>query len=72
MIKNSNVPSYRKHRQSGQAVVTLPDGLGSRRDILLGKFGTRESRMEYARVVTEWEAVGSAFASAGSLEGPDQ
>jgi integrase len=58
MSRSSHVPSYRKHRQSGQAIVTLPDGLGSRRDIMLGWYGTKESRMEYARVIAEWEAAG--------------
>lgn len=52
------VPSYRKHKQSGQAIITLTDGLGSRRDVLLGRYGTRESRQEYARVIAEWEAGG--------------
>jgi integrase len=46
------------HRQSGQAVVTLPDGLGGRRDVLLGKHGIPESRAEYLRVLAEWEANG--------------
>ena len=58
MSRTSRVPSYRRHKQSGQAIVTLPDGLGDRRDILLGKYGTKESRMEYARVLAEWEAAG--------------
>jgi hypothetical protein len=48
----------RQHRQSGQAIVTLPDGLGGRRDVLLGKYGTQQSRLEYARVIAEWEANG--------------
>lgn len=30
-----SVPSYRLHKQSGQAVVILSDTLGNRRDILL-------------------------------------
>jgi integrase len=38
--------------------VTLPDGFGRRRDILLGRYGTPESRHEYARVVGEWAANG--------------
>lgn len=58
MPARSGVPSYRRHKQSGQAVVTLPDGLGSRRDVLLGRYGTAASRHEYARVVAEWEAAG--------------
>jgi site-specific recombinase XerD len=58
MSRRSHIPTYRLHKQSGQAVVTLPDGLGRRRDVLLGKYGTPESRKEYARVLTEWEANG--------------
>lgn len=58
MFRRSLVPSYRLHKQSGQAVVTLPDGLGSRRDVLLGTYGTAESRAEYRRVLAEWEANG--------------
>ena len=52
------VPAYRRHRQSGQAIVTLTDGMGNRRDVLLGKYGTAASRHEYARVIGEWEASG--------------
>src|SRR6516165_6312695 len=51
-------PSYRLHKSSGQAIVTLSDGLGARYDVLLGKYGTAESRAEYARVVSEWETNG--------------
>ncbi|MBY0523166.1 MAG: hypothetical protein K2R98_07190 [Gemmataceae bacterium] len=54
----SSVLSYRKHKSSGQAIVTLADGFGGRRDVLLGKHGTKESRIEYARVIAEWEAAG--------------
>ena len=56
MPRRNHVPTYRLHKQSGQAIVTLPDGFGSRRDILLGKYGSIESRLEYARVLAEWEA----------------
>ncbi len=58
MIRRNHLPNYRLHKQSGQAIVTLPDGQGGRRDILLGKFDTPESRAEYARVLGEWEANG--------------
>ncbi len=58
MSKQPQIPSYRLHKQSGQAVVTLLDGFGSRRDVLLGKHGTPESRAEYLRVVAGWEANG--------------
>ena len=42
-------PSYRLHKPTGQAVVTL-DG----RDLYLGRHGSPESRTEYDRLVTEW------------------
>jgi integrase len=58
MSYRARIPSYRLHKQSGQAVVTLPDGFGNRRDVLLGKYGTSQSRAEYARVIAEWEANG--------------
>lgn len=46
-------PKYRKHKQSGQAIVTL-DG----RDFLLGPYGTKASRLEYDRLIAEWIARG--------------
>ncbi len=57
------VPSYRLHKQSGQAVVTVRTGTGQRRDILLGPYGSEESKAEYARIVAEFrvsEAVTSS------------
>jgi integrase len=47
------LPSYRLHRTSGQALVTL-DG----RDFYLGRHGTRSSRAEYDRLIGEWLAHG--------------
>ena len=46
-------PKYRRHRASGQAVVTL-----SGRDHYLGPYGTKASRIEYDRLITEWLAGG--------------
>lgn len=43
------VPSYRKHRQSGQAIVTL-----NGRDHLLGPHNSRASKANYDRLVAEW------------------
>jgi hypothetical protein len=54
MFSRSSLPSYRRHKQSGQAIVTLPDGIGGRRDVLLGKYGSATSRKEYDRVISEW------------------
>ncbi|MCA9261283.1 MAG: tyrosine-type recombinase/integrase [Planctomycetales bacterium] len=45
------IPRYRKHRASGQAVVTL-SGI----DHYLGPHGTAASRREYDRLVGEWLA----------------
>ena len=47
------LPKYRKHRASGQAVVTL-DG----RDYDLGPHGSRASKAEYDRLTGEWLANG--------------
>jgi len=57
-MSTNRIPTYRRHRQSGQAIVTLTDGFGGRHDVLLGKHGTKESRQEYTRVISEWEAHG--------------
>ncbi len=46
-------PSYRKHRASGQAVVTI-----GARDFYLGPHGTDVSKREYDRLVMEWVAAG--------------
>src|SRR5262245_57765450 len=47
----TSYPKYRKHKASGQAVVTL-----SGQDFYLGPHGTAVSRQEYDRVVCEWLA----------------
>jgi hypothetical protein len=62
--RSRSVPSYRHQTQPGQAIVTLSDGLGRRRDVLLGRHGSPESRQEYARVIAEWEANGRRLPSA--------
>ena len=58
------IPSYRLHKASGQAIVTLPDGAGGRKDVLLGTFDTKRSKDEYARVVLEWKANGCRIPTA--------
>ena len=52
-ISGHSVPKYRKHRASGQAVVTI-----NGRDCYLGPHGTKASRIEYDRLITEWLASG--------------
>lgn len=56
-MPREKLPAYRRHKASGQAVVTL-----SGRDTYLGPWGTRLSRDNYDRVVSEWLARGRVAA----------
>ena len=49
----TRIPTYRKHKASGQARVTLGG-----RTFYLGRFGTKRSKVEYDRRVAEWTASG--------------
>jgi len=49
--KPGKVPSYCRHKHSGQAVVRI-DG----RDRYLGRYGTPDSHETYERLVAEWRA----------------
>ena len=69
MSRPRSTPRYRRHRQSGQAIVTLTDKLGRRRDVLLGKFGTKESRVAYASAIAEWEDAGRGLPPKASTAG---
>jgi hypothetical protein len=60
------LPRYRLHKQSGQAIVSLPLGGGKYRDILLGKHGSQESQREYTRVINEGIASGMLASSKSS------
>jgi integrase len=53
MPRLSGIPRYRKHKASGQAIVTL-----SGQDFYLGPHGTKVSKLEYDRCVAEWLARG--------------
>jgi integrase len=48
-----SLPTYRKHKVSGQAVVTI-----NGKDIYLGLHGTKASRIEYDRLIGEYLAGG--------------
>ena len=50
---NSSLPKYRLHRASGQAVVTLYG-----KDIYLGPWRSKASKLEYDRLIREWVAAG--------------
>lgn len=49
----SLIPSYRLHKPSGQAVMTVSTNGGSRKTYYLGKHGSDESKAEYKRLVSE-------------------
>ena len=49
------VPTYRLHKQSGQAIVTVNVN-GARKDMLLGVYNSAESKEEYRRVLTDLAA----------------
>lgn len=51
--RSGRIPSYRLHKASGQAIVTL-----SGRDIYLGPHGSALSRRRYDRAIAEWLACG--------------
>jgi hypothetical protein len=62
------IPTYRFHKRSGQAVVTLRDPGGSRRDVYLGPYGSAESKTEYNRVVAEHQASIAAILGGASSD----
>lgn len=57
----AKVPSYRRHRPTGQAVVTL-----NGKDHYLGKWNTKASRSEYDRLIGEWLAAGRCLPKAAT------
>lgn len=64
--RTRSVPSYRKHRASGQAIVTL-----NARDFYLGPFGSKTSRLEYDRLIGEWLQQGRQLPrGSGATTGP--
>ena len=64
MPRRFRIPSYRLHRPSGQAVVTLKG-----KDVYLGDHGSDESKAEYERVIREWLARHTAPATISESDG---
>jgi hypothetical protein len=54
-------PAYRRHRASGQAVVTIDC-----KDIYLGVWRSAASKAEYDRIILEWLANGRRMAQTGA------
>ena len=59
-LKLNLLPSYRFHKSSGQATVTIAG-----QDHYLGVYGTATSREKYNRLVSEWQAGGRLKLKAG-------
>jgi integrase len=52
-LSHGSVPKYRKHKASGQALVTIAG-----RGYYLGPYKSKASLVEYDRLITEWLAAG--------------
>ena len=63
-LANSS-PKYRRHKASGQAVVTIGG-----KDIYLGPHGSKASKAEYDRLVGEWLVSGRRLAPTEHAEAP--
>ncbi len=61
----SKVPSYRLHRGSGQAIVTI-----NRRDFYLGQHNAPDSRKRYNRLIAEYLSTPETFLLSNSKK-PD-
>ncbi len=55
-----HIPAYRRHKSTGQAVVTV-----NGRDFYLGQDNTAASRREYDRMIAEWQLGGRSLPSIG-------
>ena len=56
--RGSAIPCLRLHRRTNQAVVTLMNPRGTRRDYYLGRFGSPGSQQSYQRLIAAWMAAG--------------
>ena len=62
--KRSHVPSYRLHKPSGQARVII-----NGEHIYLGKYGSRESREKYSKLIAELAAMAATDSIAPDARG---
>src|SRR3954462_14688631 len=65
-MSRSAIPSLRKHRPSGRAVVTVRLSSGVRRDLYCGPWRSAEAEREYRRVCAVLMANGGLYPAAGS------
>ncbi|MCL2648466.1 MAG: site-specific integrase [Phycisphaerales bacterium] len=64
MSRSFQIPSYRLHKSSGQAIVSVGG-----RDHYLGLHNTPESKQKYARLIQEWLASSRVVAASSSTGG---
>lgn len=57
------IPTYRLHKPSGQAVVSLRGPDGRRRDVYLGGYDSPQSKVEYERILAEVRSGTSGIAT---------
>lgn len=67
MPRAISVPTYRKHKFSGQAIVTFRLPSGKRKDYLLGPYNSPESKVEYARLLKEFQASDGTMSSGAGI-----
>lgn len=61
----SKVPSYCRHKATGQAVVRL-----NGRDHYLGLYGSPESHERYARLIAQWQTTGNSSPHRAAVAAP--
>jgi hypothetical protein len=60
---DNRLPKYRRHKASGHALVTLCG-----HDYYLGSHGTKTSKTEYDRLISEWLAGGRHLPTPGTTD----
>jgi integrase len=66
-LKSSSIPRYRKHKASGQAVVSL-----NSKDHYLGRYGTADSKTLYHSITGRWQANDRQLPNEDQQEEPEQ
>jgi integrase len=61
-MRRSRIPSYRLHRSSGQAVVTI-----NGRDCYLGLYDTADSQRKYDLLIAEWLSKGAKASTPAAM-----
>ena len=65
MGRNKGVPGYLHHKSSGRAFVKI-----NGTNIYLGRYNTKESRLEYDRIIQDWLSSGRQFSGTTNYNEP--